>query len=120
MSNALCATCGDKAISGCRQCGNCFEVERRLPDYLMSAQGRRFVQEALDQWAGAERAGLTAEQMLAQIRAEQAAKKPAAARRCAVCPTTVPQGTRGRFCSRECSDAWIDKKAPARAARGAR
>ena len=41
-----CGTCGKEA-PGTKRCANCWEVERRLRDYLRSRAGQRFVADAL-------------------------------------------------------------------------
>lgn len=44
----ICETCdGSAAFQGADRCTNCWEVERRLDDYLRSAGGRKFVAETL-------------------------------------------------------------------------
>lgn len=42
-----CATCGKVGESGDDACANCWEVERRLPDYLRTEKGRAFVAQLL-------------------------------------------------------------------------
>ncbi len=44
-----CRTCGaDGDMDGtCQECANCWEVEKRLEDYLRSQKGRDFVETAL-------------------------------------------------------------------------
>ena len=50
-----CETCGTPTpFTGTRRCNNCWEVERRLPDYMKSPKGWDFVRQhipKLDDWA---------------------------------------------------------------------
>jgi hypothetical protein len=49
-----CETCGTPTrFTGTRRCNNCWEVERRLPDYMKSPKGWAFVRQyipKLDDW----------------------------------------------------------------------
>lgn len=48
-----CTTCGKLHLSGCELCNNCWEVERRIADYLKSPKGVQFIRDAmpkLDDW----------------------------------------------------------------------
>lgn len=48
-----CTTCGKQHLSGGDLCNNCWEVERRLADYLKSPKGVQQVRDAmpiLDDW----------------------------------------------------------------------
>lgn len=40
-----CTTCGDKCYL--KQCTNCWEVERRLKDYMKSRKGQMFVYDVI-------------------------------------------------------------------------
>lgn len=42
-----CVTCGTATWRDCPECDNCWNVERRLPDYLKSEHGRDFVRQEL-------------------------------------------------------------------------
>jgi hypothetical protein len=44
-----CETCGElTAMTGTKRCDGCWEIERRLRDYLRSDGGREFVAAALE------------------------------------------------------------------------
>jgi hypothetical protein len=49
-----CETCGTPTpFVGTKRCNNCWEVERRLPDYMRSSKGWDFVRQhipRLDDW----------------------------------------------------------------------
>jgi hypothetical protein len=41
-----CETCGvPTPMTGTKRCTNCWEVEQRLPEYLRSINGRKFVRK---------------------------------------------------------------------------
>lgn len=42
-----CATCGKVGESGDKLCANCWEVQRRLPEFLRSEAGVKFVSQML-------------------------------------------------------------------------
>jgi hypothetical protein len=54
MELSICKVCG-KEVDGYPKgtlhipCPNCWEVERRLSDYLKSENGKKFVREALEE-----------------------------------------------------------------------
>lgn len=57
METKECPTCGRHHLSGCKLCNNCWEVEKRLVDYLESPNGVQFVWDKmpkLDDWVNGE------------------------------------------------------------------
>lgn len=64
--SGLCKTCDNPAaFDDCDKCTNCWEVEKRLDDYLKSDRGRKLVCAALEQ----QRAAL--EQQRAELNSEE-------------------------------------------------
>lgn len=64
VATVPCALCGEPTdFTGTKRCNNCWEVERRLDDFLKSANGRRLLLQKLNtidvtflkRWIGKER-----------------------------------------------------------------
>jgi hypothetical protein len=63
-----CKTCGEPSFPGTKECTNCWEVERRLEDYLKSPGGWEFVRKhipKLDDWVDGKPGGWDYEKILA-------------------------------------------------------